>query len=150
MRGPQVGRRRLATLPLLGLLLGLAALSAVVRGGAAPGPGLAASCTSPALVLAPDRARAGQPVRYAVVGPEAGGDVVLAVDAASLRADLFAVPVPGLRAQVLSAPRLLRGCRLVGAFRVDVGPGRHVVTAYRVAPGGAVPLAAQDLVVRPG
>jgi len=127
---------------------GLVLLALLVRGGSG-GPDLQRSCTTPALAVAPTVVAADQPVRYALVGPSGGGDVLLAVDAAALAPDLTAVPLPGARdTKVVGQRRALDGCRVTGSFPAPGSPGAHTVTAFRLTGSGGVPLASRPLTVR--
>ena len=141
----RVGRFKVGPLGLLVGILTIVGVGSAVRYGAGP-PGLAASCTSPALALAVPSVVQHGPVEYTAVGPDSG-PVILAVDTASVGADLTPVPLPGRAAQVVGRPKRLTGCRLTGAFGAQVLPGKHTVTLFRLGPGGSETLAHAPLEV---
>jgi hypothetical protein len=120
--------RHISTRVLLGLLA--VVIAGVTLAKVAVGdryPSVHGSCTAPAYAL--DRTHVKQ---YGVVAWAATGAAtdhfVLGVDTAQVPAD---------RAHGRLFPQVpLTGCRAHGRFGVLVAPGRHVVTAFLVAPDG--------------
>jgi hypothetical protein len=122
--------------------------SAVRYGAGNRPPALAASCTTPGLALSADSVRRGGLLRYSAVGP-ADGAIVVAIDAARLRPDLSAVPLPGAAdTQVVKVPKRLTGCRTEGRLGVQMGAGTHTVSVFPAA--GGDPLASRSLTVTAG
>lgn len=147
----RLGNLRVGSLGLLGFFAVLI-LGALVTGGGQAGerPELPTSCTTPALALSVAEAEQGTPVTFAATGPAEGGDVVLAIGAASLGADLSAVPAsPGGATQVVLPAVPLAECKAEGELGVVVPPGDYPVTLFRLTPAGAVKLVEQRLVVTP-
>ena len=113
-------------------------------GGGTRPPDLATSCDAPALAISATTVRRGQPLRFTVVGPATR--VVVAIDAASLSADLTATPLPGAaETQVIRPPATLERCKATGILGVQVPAGTHTISVF-AATGGA-PLASKPLTV---
>ena len=140
-----VGRFKVGPLGLVMGVLILIVVGSAVKYGGGP-PDLAASCSTAGLRLAVNRIVEHAPVEYTAVGPDAG-PVLLAIDAAGVRPDLSLVPLPGGTPQRLGVPRRLAGCRVQAAFGVQVPPGKHTVTLFRLTPTGSAVLATAALVV---
>jgi hypothetical protein len=135
---------------LLAVLVVLVVVVATHR--ARSGPALARSCTAPALAVAPASVAASGVVRYTATGP-ADALFALALDASGVRrhADGTYAAVgaaPGARSQAVGLGRL-HGCRASGAFIVQLGPGVHRLTMFRVTGATAAPVASQPLTVTP-
>jgi hypothetical protein len=113
-------------------------------GGANHTPKLATSCTSPALAISVTTVRRGNPLYFAVTGPDRV--VVVAIDAASLSPDLAAQPLTGARdAQVDRVPVRMSHCKGKGLLGVQVAAGAHTVSVFPAA--GGQPLASRSLTV---
>lgn len=110
---------------MLGLVLVGVTLAKVAGGGSVPA--VHGSCTAPAYALDRTHVRQYGVVTWAATGP-AADRFVLGVDTTTVPADR---PHGRLFPQVP-----LTGCRAHGRFGVLVPPGRHVVTAFLVAPDG--------------
>lgn len=140
------GPRR--TVVLLVALVVVIVVVAAHRGRS--GPALARSCTTPALAVAPTAVAASGVVRYTATGP-ADALFAIALDAAGVRrrADGTYAAVgtaPGARSQAVGLGRL-PGCRTSGAFVVQLAPGPHRVTMFRLTGATATPVASQPLTV---
>jgi hypothetical protein len=132
----------------IGLLVGVFVIfmvgNGVRLGGANHTPKLKTSCTTPALAISTASVVRGQPLYYAVTGPDR--DVVVAIDAARLSPDLTATALPGKsQAQVVRPPARIRGCKGKGILGVQAPPGAHTVSVFPAA--GGDPLASKPLSV---
>jgi hypothetical protein len=119
--------KRMRPMPLLGLLLGIAAVLAIAQGsvGGAP-PEVQGSCAEPAFALSTEQVDQFAVVRWSAAGPS-GATVVLGVDVTS---------PPGPDA--LLGRRELVACGASGQFGLRVPPGEHTVTAFLVGTDGSV------------
>ncbi len=130
-----------------GLLVGFAVLVAVggfVRfDGGNRTPALEPSCTTYALELGVSRALPGGLVTWSAAGPDRG-DYLLAVDVTRFQ---DGVPVPAAaQTQVVDPPFSLSGCRASGRFGIQVPPGEHVVSVFRIG-GTSEPFASAKITV---
>jgi len=118
--------------------------SGVRYGGVNHTPALTTSCQTPGLAISASDVVRGRPLYFAVTGPNR--TVVVAIDAATLSADLTAVPLAGVRAtQVIRPPVTLSGCAGKGVLGVQVPAGVHTVSVFAAEGGG--PLASRPLTV---
>lgn len=132
----------------LGLLLGVLVIflvgSGVRYGGQNRTPKLATSCETPALAISATTVRRGSPLYYAVTGPDR--DVVVAIDAASLSADLTATVLSSAgEAQVIREPTKMSDCKAKGVLGVQVPAGMHTFSVFPAE--GGTPLASTALTV---
>ncbi|MBK5306311.1 MAG: hypothetical protein JJD92_06450 [Frankiaceae bacterium] len=98
----------------------------------------------PGFAISADELRRGSPLYYAVTGPDRS--LVVAIDAASLSAELTATPVQGAReAQVVRPPVTMSGCKGKGEMGVQVPAGEHTISVFS-AEGGR-PLVSKKLTV---
>lgn len=131
---------------LLLLFAGVVAVAVITEQGKPEYPRLAASCTTGALALSATETEVRGDIRYSVVGPD--GDVLLAINAASVSDGLVATPVaPRAVTQVFPEEPMV-GCRLRGSFPAQVPPGDHVVSAFRLVDGAWTRFASVELTVR--
>lgn len=130
------GNLRVGSLGLLaGIMLIFLIGSGVRYGGRNHTPALATSCTSPGLAISVTELRRGNPLYFAVTGPDR--TVVVAIDAASITSDYVATPLAGAReAQVDRVPVKMSGCKGKGEMGVQVQPGEHTISVFP-ADGGA-------------
>jgi hypothetical protein len=133
----------------MGLLVGIIAIfligSGVRYGGVNHTPKLATSCATPALAISTSTVVHGNPLYFAITGPNR--DVVVAIDAAALAPDLTATPVDGASQPQVIRPRLrMSGCRAKGVLGVQVPAGTHTVGVFPAA--GGRPLATRPLTVQ--
>ena len=141
----RVGKLKVGSLGLLGGFFVLVLLVSINNLGGGAGE-LPASCTSYGLKLPTAAVREHAPVSWSAAGPD--GEVVLALDAASLRADLSAVALPGRTAQVIRPALRLSGCAGSAVFGVQVPAGRHTATLFRLTPDGPVATVSRPLEVK--
>jgi hypothetical protein len=131
----------------MGLLVGVLAIlligSGVRYGGVNRTPKLATSCTTPGLAISTSSVVRGNPLYYAITGPNR--DVVVAIDGASLSSDLTATPLDGRPSQVIRPAKHLSRCKAKGVLGVQVAPGRHTVSVFPASGGG--PLTSKPLTV---
>ena len=107
-------------------------------------PRLEPSCETPALALSATSIPRGGALRWTAVGP--GDQVVIAIGAARLSADLTAQPLPGAaEPQVVRPGTALDGCKATGVLGVQVPPGEHTVSVFPA--GGGEALATRPLTV---
>ena len=107
-------------------------------------PRLEPSCSVPALALSAASIPRGGALRWTAVGP--GDEVVIAIGAARLSADLTATPLPGAsELQVVRPATALKGCKATGVLGVQVPAGAHTVSVFPA--GGGSPLASRPLTV---
>ena len=134
----------------LGLLGGFFILVLLVSIGGLGGSkdGLPANCTTYALQLPTAAVGEHTPVRWSAAGPDS--EVVLAIDAAALRADLSAVPLAGRTAQVIRPALRLIGCAGSSVFGIQLPAGPHTVTLFRLTPAGPVAAVSGPLLVKVG
>lgn len=139
------GNLRIGSLGLLGGFLVIFLIGSGVRyGGADHTPKLATSCTSPALAISVSTLRRGNPLYFAVTGPDRV--VVVAIDAGTLSGDLTAAPLPGAHeAQVDRVPVRMSHCKGKGVLGVQVPAGAHTISVFPAA--GGPPLASRPLTV---
>ncbi|MDT7573260.1 MAG: hypothetical protein QOE05_3434 [Actinomycetota bacterium] len=113
-------------------------------GGRNHTPVLATSCETPGLAISVSEVRRGNPLYFAVTGPNR--TVVIAIDAAAVTADYTATPVTGaVEAQVDRVPVKMSRCKGKGELGVQVQPGDHVVSVFPAEGGG--PLISKKLTV---
>ena len=141
----RVGKLKVGSLGLLGGFFVLVLLVSINNLGGGAGE-LPASCTSYGLKLPTAAVREHAPVSWSAAGPD--GEVVLALDAASLRADLSAVALPGRTAQVIRPALRLSGCAGSAVFGVQVPAGTHTATLFRLTPSGPVAAVSAPLLVK--
>ena len=140
-----VGKFKVGSLGLLGGFFVLVLLVSISSLGSTE-DGLPANCTAYGLRLPTTAVREHAPVRWSAAGPD--GEVVLAVDAAALRADLSAVPLPGRTAQVIRPALRLTGCAGSSVFGIQLPAGPHTATLFRLTPAGPVAVVSQPLLVQ--
>ena len=113
-------------------------------GGRNHTPPLTTSCETPGLAISTNELRRGEPLYFAVTGPDR--TVVIAIDAATVTADLAATPLTGAtEAQVDRLRVRMSGCKGTGEMGVQVQPGEHTVSVF--AAEGGPPLASKKLTV---
>jgi hypothetical protein len=111
--------------------------SGVRYGGRNHTPDLATSCEKPDLAISVDELRRGLPLYYAVTGPTR--TVVIAIDAATVGADLTATPIKdGAEPQVVRVPVKMSGCMGKGEMGVQVQPGEHTIGVFPAEGGAAL------------
>jgi hypothetical protein len=139
------GNLRIGSLGLLGGILVIFLVGSGVRyGGANHTPKLATSCTTPALAISVTTVRRGNPLYFAITGPDRV--VVVAIDAASLSSTLTASALPGVReAQVDRVPVRMSRCKGKGLLGVQVQPGDHTIGVFPA--DGGTPLMTKKLTV---
>ena len=142
----RVGKLKVGSLGLLGGFFVLVLLVSLNNLGNGAGEQLPANCTSYGLKLPTAAVREHAPVSWSAAGPD--GEVVLALDAASLRPDLSAVPLPGRTAQVIRPALRLSGCAGSAVFGVQVPAGTHTATLFRLTPSGPVAAVSAPLLVK--
>lgn len=131
---------------LLLVFAGVVAVAVITEQGRPAYPDLDASCTTGALALSAEETEVRADIRYSLVGPD--GDVLLAINAASVSDELVATPTAaGAVTQVFPEEPMV-GCRLRGSFPAQVPPGDHVVSAFRLVDGSWTRFASADLTVR--
>lgn len=140
-----IGKFKVGSLGLLGGFFVIVLLVSVSNlGGGAPA--LPANCTAYGLKLPTAAVREHAPVRWSAAGPD--GEVVLAIDAATLGADLSAVPLPGRTAQVIRPALRLTGCAGAAVFGIQLPAGPHTATLFRLTPNGPVAAVSAPLLVK--
>lgn len=139
------GNLRIGSLGLLGGVVVISVVAGGVRyGGVNRSPGLKTSCETPGLAVSSNSVRRGSPLYVAVTGPNR--TVVIAIDAASITADLQATPLEGASdVQVDRAPVRMSGCKGKGVLGVQVQPGEHQIGVFPA--DGGPPLATKKLTV---
>ena len=140
-----IGKFKVGSLGLLGGFFVIVLLVSVSNLGGGE-PALPANCTAYGLKLPTTAVREHAPVRWSAAGPD--GEVVLAIDAATLGADLVAVPLPGRVAQVIRPALRLSGCAGSSVFGIQLPAGPHTVTLFRLTPAGPVAAVSAPLVVK--
>ncbi len=132
----------------LGLLFGILVIfligSGVRYGGRNHTPTLTTSCQAPGFAISVKELRRGNPLYFAVTGPDR--TVVIAIDAAAVTSDYVATALSGAaQTQVDRLPVKLTGCKGKGEMGVQVPAGDHTISVFP-AEGGA-PLVSKKLTV---